>query len=99
MSVFKFIVYLAMFIIKEILNFKIYINNLFILIKKLKKPYQFFFKNKILEIFSDKNMHVVYIQYKNNQYYLMVSMFYLLFCFNHICLFYGFGFDWFCGVR
>ena len=56
MSVFKFIAYLAMFIIKEILNFKIYVNNLFILIKKQKKSYQFFFKNKILEIFLDKNI-------------------------------------------
>ena len=57
MSVFKFIAYLAMFIIKEIFNFKIYINNLFTLIKKKKKSYQFFFKNKTLEIFLDKNIN------------------------------------------
>lgn len=57
MRVFKFIVYLLMFLIKEILNSKIYINNLFILVKKLRKPYEYFYKNKNLEIFSDKNLN------------------------------------------
>ena len=57
MSVIKFIAYLAMFIIKEILNLKTYINNLFIIIKKQKKVYQFFAKKKTLEIFLDKNIN------------------------------------------
>lgn len=61
MKVLKLIAYLVMFLIKEILDFKIYINNLFILIKKLRKPYEYFFKNEKLEIFSDKNLNS-YIQ-------------------------------------